>query len=193
MDKSRHHNSSDWQLCPVRLQADDALQKAVIDYHRTVYQDQFTEDSGINHQLPFQLRAFRYLEDWRVMLLLTPWMLARLFIPNQIPDIGIPADWTAESRQNCDYLVIGPSVDFSLLSGKQKAHLNYAKEFGHYLLHPLVLDMTPFNIADQVFEAWNEIIGRRDENLKKMQKENPRQQEISRRELFKGFLRPVHR
>jgi hypothetical protein len=178
-----------WCSVPAALQDDEALLTAVVEEHRLLYARCFRDDLEVNHQLPIMTHAFRRLGRWRVFLLLTPWMLARLFVPDEPPDIEVPDDWRAQTRKGLPYAVIGPTFELDLLTGKQKAHLNYSTSIGHYLLHPLILSMDRFQTPDEVFRAWNEVIAARNENLKKMQKQNPQHEEISRREFFSGMLR----
>lgn len=178
-----HH----WQSVPNELKDDEALLSAVVEEHRLIYDKYFRGDLEVNHQLPVMTHAFRHLNQWRVFLLLTPWMLARLFVPDNPPDIEVPAEWRAETRKGLPYTVIGPTFNLDLLTGKQQAHLNYSVAIGHYLLHPLILSMASYRTPDEVFRAWNQVIEARNENIKKMQKQNPQHEEISRREFFSGM------
>ncbi len=177
-----------WQPVPEELKDDSILLAAVVDEHRQIYTKYFTDDLAVNHGLPVLTHAFRRLDEWRVFLLLTPWMLARLFVPDNDPGLRIPPDWYAQARISRDYLVIGPTFELPLLTGKQKAHLNHSAAIGHYLLHPLILSMTDFNNPEEAFTAWNRVIETRNRNMEKMQKRNPLQEEITRRELFSGLF-----
>jgi len=181
--------SNQWQMVPDELREDSALLAAIVEEHRLIYDRYFQDELEINHQLPVMTHAFRRLDQWRVLLLLTPWMLARVFVPDSPPDIDIPEKWRTESRKDLPYTVIGPSVDLNLLTGRQKAHLNHSTRLGHYLLHPLILSMSRFQTPEEVFRAWNEVIEARNDNIKKMQRQNPQHEEISRREFFSGALR----
>ncbi|MES9859134.1 MAG: [NiFe]-hydrogenase assembly chaperone HybE [Sedimenticola sp.] len=129
------------------------------------------------------------LDHWRGFLLLTPWMLARIFVPDNPPDSEIPAEWRAEACRASTYTVMGPTVSLDLLTGKQKAHLNYCTNIGHYLLHPLILTMNNFETPGDVFTPWNKIIEARNANLEQMQRENLQHKEISRRAFFSGLRR----
>lgn len=177
-----------WQSVPHELKDDDALLAAVVEEHLQIYHKYFQDDLEINHQLPIITHAFRRLDQWRVFLLLTPWMLTRVFVPDHPPGIELPVQWRAEARQGCAYTVIGPTFNLNLLTGKQKAHLNYSSNIGHYLLHPLILSMNSFQTPNEVFRAWNKVIEARNENLEKMQQQNQQHKEISRREFFSGIF-----
>lgn len=174
-----------WQVSSPRLVADEALGRAVLDIHQDILRGQLIGDPMLNMALPVELRALRRIDEWRVLLLLTPWMLARLLFPDHPPAPEIPPGWTADERRNADYLMLGPNLSFNLLGQPQKAHLNYDPALGHYLLQPICLDMKIYKSADAVFEAWNQVIRIRDENMEKAKRDCPLQKEVSRRELFR--------
>jgi hypothetical protein len=108
-------------------------------------------------------------------------------LPTHPPKLELPGGWSAEERQEADYLVLGPRLDFQLLDQPRQAHLNHHPRLGHYLLQPLILNMAGFDSADAVFEAWNRVIRTRDENMEKMRRDCPWQKDVSRRELFRGL------
>jgi len=174
-----------WQLCPPGLKGDEALARAVLAAHQAILDGQLHGDPMLNTALPVQLRALRRIEDWRVLLLLTPWMLARTLFPDDPPALPMPTDWCADARRGAGYRVLGPILDFELLGQPQRGHLNYHPALGHFLLQPICLDMQPYQDADAVFEAWNQVIHVRDENMEKARRDCPLQKEISRRELFR--------
>ena len=176
-----------WQICPPDLVDDDALTAAVIEVHRAILDEHLKGDPMLNLALGIQLRAFRQIEGWRVLLLLTPWMLVRLLFPETPPVPSLPEGWRAAERGDADYQVLGPRLDFRLLGQPQQAHLNYHPRFGHYLLQPICLNLEPYSDAEAVFEAWNAVIRTRDENLAKARRDCPLQEEVSRRELFTRF------
>ena len=178
-----------WHSFPEELQSDTLLQTAAIDEHRRIYTRYFTDDLAANHALPIMTHAFRRLDQWRVFLLLTPWMLARLFVPDADPGLRIPAEWDAQTRSEREYQVIGPAFDLPLLTGKQRAHLNHSPVIGHYLLHPLILSMIGFSAPEEVFAAWSRVIEIRNRNLEIVRKRNPLQEEITRREFFTGAFK----
>lgn len=179
-----------WQCLPPDLAEDDALGQAVLEAHRDILHGQLAGDPMLNMALPVELRALRLIDGWRVLLLLTPWMLARLLFPIRPPELEIPSGWSGDERRDADYLVLGPSLAFDLLGQPQRAHLNYHRRLGHFLLQPISLDMKPYGTADAVFEAWNQVIHTRDENMEKAKRDCPLQKEISRRELFRRFRDP---
>lgn len=179
-----------WQPYPPALAQDEALAQTMLGAHQAIVSGQLAGDPMLNTALPVQIRALRRIDDWRVLLLLTPWMLARHLFPDGPPAIAIPADWSADARRRADYRVLGPSLDFQLLGQSQRAHLNYHPALGHYLLQPICLDMQPYRDAAAVFEAWNQVIRIRDENMEKARRDCPLQKEVSRRELFRRLRGP---
>ncbi len=178
---------SAWCLCPLTLDDDDRFLEAVIGLHEELYQRYFANDPMANHGIGFQLRAFRRIEGWRLVLLLTPWMLSRLIAPSRDPGVEIPGAWHAERRGDADYVLLGPKVSFDLLQSRQTAHLNFHPTLGHYLLQPIALSMTGYESPGEVFQAWNHVIKTRDDNMEKFRKDCPWQKEVSRREFFGRF------
>lgn len=176
-----------WQGLAPELGDDHRLVSAVIDVHEAILRESFAGDPMINTALGVHYRSFRRLGDWRLMLVLTPWMLARLLFPDRAPGLVIPPGWSAEERKQADYCVLGPAMRIDLQGAQQSVHLNFHPRLGHYLLHPLCLNMQGFVCADEVFEAWNQVIRVRDDNMKRMQRDCPLQREVSRRELFSRF------
>jgi len=178
-----------WQRLPPELTADDALEQDVLEVHRDILRE-LAGDPMLKLTLPVTIRALRRIDTWRVLLLLTPWMLARLLFPDEPPESEVPPGWSAQERRDAPYLVLGPQLNFDLLAQPQQAHLNYHHRLGHYLLQPICLDMGPYETADAVFTAWNQVIRTRDENMERARRDCPLQKEISRRELFRRFTGP---
>jgi hypothetical protein len=165
------------------------FQMALLIAHRQIYDRYFTADLMANRALGFHLHGYRRIDNWRIILALTPWMLSRLWFAETPPDIEIPEGWRAKQRADADYQLLGPTIELPEQFGGGKAHLNYHPTLGHYLLQPIALNMEPYGSAQEVFEAWNRVIEIRDENLKKMERECSWQREVSRRELFTSHLR----
>ena len=173
-----------WQLAPAERLEQETLCKTLIQIHRDIYDHYFLGELGINDSLPIQIRAYRTIDHWHVCLVLTPWMLARFYLPAEDPELTIPNGWSAAERHGESYVVIGPLIDFTLLGSAQRANLNFDPNLGHYLLQPLVQSMDAYATADDVFNAWNDVIKIRDENIRKAQRDCPLQREVSRREFF---------
>jgi len=176
---------SHWRTCPETLSDKQAFLTTLEDLHRQVYERELAQDPLLNHSLGIQLRAYRRLNNWRLTLALTPWMLGRILVPDADPGLEVPEEWRAERRTGAPYQVLGPGVSFQLSATSQQAHLNYHPDLGHYLLQPLALNMAEYDSAEAVFEAWNQVIRVRDENMEKRRKECSWQKEISRREFFR--------
>ncbi|EXJ14172.1 [NiFe]-hydrogenase assembly chaperone HybE [Imhoffiella purpurea] len=177
---------SGWQtLGPDLTEDDEALSSMVLEVHRSLLEGPLAGDPSLNLALPIQPRALRRIEDWRVLLLLTPWMFARLLFPDRPLDIDIPPGWSAGERSDADYLVLGPMLSLELLGQVQRAHLNYHSRLGHYLLQPICLDLERYADPEAVFEDWNQVIRTRDENMEQARRDCAMQKEISRRELFR--------
>lgn len=173
-----------WEVCSLDLADDSALTTEVLAVHEAILNGPLAADPMLNRALAIEQRALRRIDDWRVLLLLTPWMLVRLLFPDR-PPIELPPGWTANERARAPYQILGPSLRFELLGQVQQAHLSYQPRLGHFLLQPICLDMEGYRDADAVFEAWNQVIRTRDENMEKARRDCPMQKEISRRELFR--------
>ncbi len=174
----------DWQLGGLAALGDEGLERAVVARFANVGESCFADDCGANPALGVEVRALRRTEGWCVFLLLTPWMLARVFLPERVPDLAVPAGWQASARGDADYVVIGPAVEVRLLGGPQRAHLNHDPVLGHYLIQPLVQAMDKFDGPDAVFRAWNDVIATRQRVMEEQQRDCPWQRELSRREFF---------
>ncbi len=175
---------SGWITRPHGLESDEALAEAVAAYHRELYATRFKEDPAVNHRLPVHVRNVQHSKPWRIALLLTPWMLARLWTADTTPPVAIPDGWSAEDRRESDYTVLGPAVALEQLGG-QRAHLNYAPPLGHYLLQPLVLSMEGYSDADAVFAAREEVLRTRQARREQLERESG----FSRRAFICGLGR----
>lgn len=173
-----------WQTCAAPLQDDQALREAVLAVHEDLYQKHFVNLPMINPRLPIEIRAFRRIEQWRVFLLLTPWMLVRVWIPQSVPAIAVPPGWSAAERENASYALLGPALKITIMAGEQKAHLTFDRQIGHYLIQPLVLSMLSYDSAEAVYHAWHRLIQTRNQTIKQVTSQGKWKQEVSRRALF---------
>ena len=182
------NDDSVWRLSDSAAGPDSGIVHAVEERFQQIHAAEFEGSMDCNPALPVQMRALRRVDNWRAFLLLTPWMMSRLFLPLRQPDLPLPPAWTPEARRRQPYVVIGPALDLTLQSGVQRAHINYDDVLGHYLIQPLVLAMHAYESADQVFAAWNEVIAARDRVMAEQQRDCPWQKEVSRREWFARVL-----
>jgi hypothetical protein len=181
--------NTDWKLPPPDLREDgEALLELIERCYRAELERSFRDSLSANPALPVETRALRRVDGWQLLLLLTPWMFARLLLPDA-PPAAIPAGWSAREREQAEPVVLGPLLEVDVAGAPQKAHLNYHPQLGHYLIQPLVLALDEYRSAEEVYAAWNRVIQTRDENMRRMQRECPMQQEVSRREFFTGLLR----
>lgn len=178
-----------WITSPESLQQDDTLHSRVTEVFRDIYDQAFADELMANHALPVEIRAIRDIEEWRVFLLLTPWMLSRIYLRFEPGYIPVPEEWRAGNRAGQPYLVLGPPVSVTVLGQEQKSYLNYHPQLGHYLIQPLILRMEPFASTRAVYEAWNGVIRTRNENIRQRRLECQWQQEVSRREFFTRLAR----
>uniref|UniRef100_A0A450RX67 [NiFe] hydrogenase assembly chaperone, HybE family n=1 Tax=Candidatus Kentrum sp. DK TaxID=2126562 RepID=A0A450RX67_9GAMM len=180
-----HSTNNTWET-PLAALEDTAFVRAVEEAFADIYRTWFSREIElVNHQLPILVRALRRVEPWRVFLLVTPWMLARVFIPYKTPSIAIPEDWRGNARADKPYTVIGPVVTMVVKETTEKAHINYHPGIGHYLVQPLIQSMETFASPGEVYEAWNNVIRVRNENIRKLNRRCNWQEDVSRREFFR--------
>ncbi len=172
-----------WRPAPARLADDEALCDAVLSaYHAMDPAGGGFDPGGLqNPDLGFEIRGFRRRGAWRMFLLLTPWMLARLLFADHDPRIPVAA-MTASPGLDSDLL--GPRVRVDLLDTAQDAHLTTRPELGSYLAQPLVMAMGLFDRPDAVFAAWSAVIRTRDAKMREAMGNCQWQREMSRWELL---------
>lgn len=173
-----------WEPGMLSREDESAVAARVCECFGEIQRRHFSGEPLVNHELPVQIRAFRRSDGWSVFLLLTPWMMARVFLPERDPGLRIPPGWGVPERAMAPFQVIGPLLDFTILGQPQKAHLNYLPELGHFLLQPLVQSMEKYNSADEVFAAWNEVIKTRNRVMEEQKRDCGWQKEVSRREFL---------
>lgn len=177
-----------WEICPVTLTATgEAACAALSAVQYDLYHTRYRDDPASNHALAIHVRAWRRLEGWGVALVLTPWMLARVWLRDTDPGLPLPVGWNAAEREEAEPVVLGPRLVFPVLNTTQTAHLNHHPELGHHLLQPLILNLAPYADAEAAFAAWREVIARRDRFAAIKQRECRWQKEVSRREFFAGL------
>ena len=152
-----HSPITDWQTLPAKSLKE--AHEQITGAFQNTYQQTFADAwMGVNRNLSVELRGFKYVEGWVTGFLLTPWMLANIYMPLQVPPIEVEVDWTAQARQNQNYVVIGPLKSFELAGKFLKGNLNYDAQLGHYLLQPLVQVMDKYDSNEAAFAAWAQVI-----------------------------------
>lgn len=136
--------------------------------------------------LPIEIRALRRVGDWRVLLLLTPWQLARLLFPMRPPSIAEPL---VLDNLGMSPTALGPAIGLDILSGRERAHVAFEPRLGHYFQQTLIHDMRRFETPDAAFAALRAVIEVRDRNIAALQKQCAWQEDVSRREFFSRLVR----
>jgi hypothetical protein len=138
-----------------------------------LYNDDFADAMmGINHKLKAEIRGWHVKDNWAMGVLLTPWMLTKIYIPLTTPEtISIPTGWSAEERQAMPYVVIGPLTTLTIDEQTHTVHLNYYPKLGHYAVQPLVQKMDSYADNEAAFAAWGEVLAFRKEYRAKLQAE----------------------
>lgn len=151
---------SDWHL----LEADSlksAQEKIAATFNSiqaTSFNDPLLGGWGLNPNLSVEVRGLKRIDDWLTGFVLTPWMLAQLYIPLQAPEWPLDPEWTPEKRTEEPYVVIGPQQQIEFGGQRLQAFLNYHPQLGHYYLQPLVQSMAQYADNAAAFEAWAEVI-----------------------------------
>ncbi len=161
-------------------EAEVLLKKTFEKIYRTSFsQTDLLLGVSLNPKLGFHVEHLKLVEPFVTAYVLTPWMLSHIFLPLKTPGLVIPEDWHAEKRQNQPYEVIGPLIEFRLGEQNFKAHLNYHRDLGHYLIQPLVQSMGQYATAEEAFDAWQKVLEFRQAQYAKICAEKEAQQEAA--------------
>ncbi len=174
---------------PTALHADAALKNYVIAMFNGYRSRFMNQQATSNPALPVRIYSLHRLEFWRVLLILTPWMLANLLTPDINPGLFLP-DQPVDG-QDAEGHLLGPVIRFTVFDTQHKAHLNFDSHLGHYLLQPLIFCMERYPDAEAVLTAWNLLA----ENRKRKTIYREYSREVSRREIFTrlGETKPLER
>lgn len=142
-----------WQTLPQHLHSEMRFNLAVLIAHRQIFDQHFATDPSVNRALGFHLNGYRQQGLWRIIQILTPWMLANLWFAESTPEIAL----SESQRAKADNQPLGPAIDLPEVLCGGKAHLNYHPTLGHYLVQPIHLDLADHDDAQSVFEALSEV------------------------------------
>ena len=154
-----------WQI----IEADSlqAAQDTIVAAFETIQADAFNDPLlggwGLNPKLTVEVRGLKRIDTWLTGFVLTPWMLAQLYIPLQAPEWPLDPAWMPEARTSEPYVVIGPQQQIEFGGQRVQAFLNFHPQLGHYYLQPLVQSMAQYCNNAAAFEAWAEVIRFRQE------------------------------
>ena len=162
---------SGWQL--IDSVSAEALPQRLEQTFAQLYNDDFADAMmGINHKLKVEVRGWHEKDNWAMGVLLTPWMLTKIYIPLSTPaEPTIPADWQADARSNAPYVVIGPLMTLTIDGQPHTVHINYHPQLGHYAVQPLVQKMDSYDNNEAAFAAWGEVLTFRKAYRAKLQAE----------------------
>jgi len=149
------------------------LPDALVDAFANVYSEDFANAlMGVNHRLTTEVRGFQLKAQWAQAGLLTPWMLAIVYLPlnpQALDSLVCPDDWVTPLPANLPYQVVGPLMTLQIGDKAYPAHLNFHPQLGHYWLRPLVQNMARYANNDQAFDAWSEVLAFRKAVREQMQ------------------------
>jgi hypothetical protein len=140
----------------------DLLPDVLVDAFSNVYSEDFANAlMGVNHHLKTEVRGWQIKPHWAQAGLLTPWMLAIVYMPldqQAFDGLICPDDWATPLPADRPYQVIGPLMTLQIGDKAYPAHLNFHSQLGHYWLRPLVQNMARYSNNDQAFDAWAEVL-----------------------------------
>jgi|GEM_PF-6230974 len=127
---------------------------------------------------------------WHRVLLVTPWTALRVYLP---VDPAEPAGLPDPGELECeDDGRVTPGVEVDLSFGGHPCHLEVAYDvrLGHHLVEPLLHDMGAFDDSAEAL-AWAREVARQLDGAPPPSPEEgrPQPRRMSRRDLFRGFLK----
>lgn len=145
--------------------------------------------SFVNPAVDYAWRGLVSVDGWDSAYVLTPWMLARIYLPLKPPSTALPQEWSAAARAGQPFQSIGPALDVVVGEEMPSLHVQWLPGYGHFLLQPLVQNLPRYPDADAVWAAWDGVLAARDryrqERLAEMQREDAA---VSRRDFLRRVI-----
>lgn len=156
---------------------------------RSIGDSELAGRAYVNSAVGYEWRGLTVGDDWVEAYVLTPWMLARAYLPLSNPAIRLPAGWEAQSRARQPFQLIGPAMDVVVGEEMHRLHLQWLPDYGHLLLQPLVQNLPRFADAAEVWAAWDGVLAARDRSrearLAALQQQNAA---LDRREFLRRMI-----
>jgi hypothetical protein len=163
------------------------------------YQGRFFELLGLNNprlnqQLEVRAAEAGCQDGWHRVLLLTPWMALRAYVPEEPeapPGLPEPAELDVDSAGR---VAVGEEVALSYGGSRRRLEVAFDPRVGHHLVEVFSHDMRDFGDPDA---AWEWLLGRgqaRDAGSESPAGDPPpagkgrAERRVSRRDLFRGLL-----
>ncbi|MEJ2480178.1 MAG: [NiFe]-hydrogenase assembly chaperone HybE [Acidihalobacter sp.] len=184
---ARECSSCNWQL-PHGASARERFDRLLAVVQRTGAAE-LAGRAYVNSAVGYEWRGLTVSDDWAEAYVLTPWMLARAYVPLSNPSIPLPAGWEAQVRAQQPFQLIGPAMVVVLGEEMHRLHLQWLPGYGHLLLQPLVQNLPRFTDAAEVWAAWDGVLAARDRGrearLAALQQQNAA---LDRREFLRRMI-----
>ena len=145
--------------------------------------------SYVNSAVGYEWRGLTVGEDWAEAYVLTPWMLARTYLPLTAPGVSLPAEWEARVRSEQPFQLIGPAMDVVVGEDLLRLHLQWLSGYGHLLLQPLVQNLPRFAGAADVWAVWGDVLAARDRGREeRLETLRQRDAGLDRREFLRRMI-----
>ena len=145
----------------------------------------------LNSRVEVRAEGPEEADGWNRMVLVTPWTALRVYLPRDpaAPE-GLPDPETLECEDDGR---VTPGTELRLeFSGQgRELEVAYDPRLGHHLVEELLHDMGAFSDTEEALE-WARAVARRLDGPSRDQAEDsprPEPRRLSRRDLFRGFLR----
>lgn len=156
---------------------------------RPIGEGELMDRPYFNSAIGYAWRGPGEADGWFNAYVLTPWMLARVFIPRRSPGVDLPVQWEARARKGEPYRLIGPALEVPVGEELHRLHLQWVPGFGHLFLQPLVQNLNRYADEAAVWAAWDGVLDAREqsrqERLARLQQPDPA---ASRREFLRRML-----
>jgi hypothetical protein len=157
------------------------------------YQGRYFELLGLNNprlnsQLEVHAEEAGHQDGWYAVLLLTPWMALRAFLPD---DPRNPRSLVAAEELEVDSdgrVVVGSEVTLPVAGIRRTLEVAYDPRVGHHLVEMLAQDMRDFADGDQALAWLRRAAAARDSGEAEAAPSRPAERRVSRRDLFRGLL-----
>ncbi len=180
-----------WQI-PLPKASLEARFDALLEALHRIGESQLANADFVQPSIGYDYRGLHTADEWDIGYVLTPWMLAHIFLPRRPPappSAVLPADWHANVRKNKLFQLLGPALDFVVGEEMPSLHVQWIADFGHFLFQPLILKLSRYSDAEAVWKAQSDVLEARErasrERLAEMKKQDA---QLDRRAFLRRML-----
>ena len=180
-----------WEI-PVPGAAPEVRFQALLDALRRIGQTQLADADFVQPAIGYDCRGLHTADEWDIGYVITPWMLAHVFLPRRPPpppSAALPAQWHAKARKDKPFQLLGPALDFVVGEEMPSLHIQWIAGFGHFMFQPLILKLSRYPDAEAVWKAQSDVLAAREragrERLAQMKRQDA---QIDRRAFLRRML-----